>query len=255
MRLLPLLVLPLLAAAAFFAACQGGFPPPSLSQVFLPSHADSPPGTHVWWVGAYSAGPSALPNTGVRGTMTVISCSTPSVLDFWVSDDLSNDVWGQVGYFIENGAAPVAFYQVWNLTANRILDEGVAQVTTGPHLFAMYLYRGTTWAFSLDGGVFGTYDMGASVSSSSYPVYALSEEQAHKVFPFPQVTFGPALQVMRSGLWTDVGAAMSYGTAWGVQGESQSPALETDRIAVGTGIPSVSFGTGLWGAPLPGSTH
>ena len=252
MRLLPLLVLPLVAAA-LFAVNQGGFLQPSLPRVFYSSQADPSPRGSIWWVGAYSTDSSALPNTGVRGTITVISSSTPDVLDFWVSDDLSNNVWGQVGYYIEDGATPVAFYQVWNLSADRILDEGVAQVTTGTHLFAMYLSRGTTWAFSLDGWVFGSYDMGASESSSSYRIYALSEEQAPRTFSFPAVTFGPALQVLKSGEWTDIAVARSYGTAWGLEGASQGSSMTGGEIVVGASLSSLSPGTQLWGPSPPAS--
>lgn len=245
MRLLPFLILPLLAAT-FFAVNQNDSSALPLLQALRTSQAETSPQGSTWWVGAYSTGSQALPNTGVRGQITVISYQTPNVLDFWVSDDLSNDVWGQVGYYIENGATPVAFYQVWNLSAHKILDEGVTPVTAGLHLFAMELQSGTTWAFSLDGRVFGTADMGSSQSSPSYPVYALSEEHAPRTFSFPTVTFGPALQVLRSGTWIDVAMAKSYGTAWGVQGASQGASMTRGEIEVGTSLSPLSSGTQLW---------
>ncbi|MDG6902475.1 MAG: hypothetical protein JRM80_11040, partial [Nitrososphaerota archaeon] len=243
MKLLALLVLPILVAG-FFAVSQGAFPPPAQPRGVAAPYASSP--NSVWWVGASSTDSSALPNTGVRGTIQVISQFIPNVLDFWVSDDLSNNEWGQVGYYLDASSTPIAFYQIWNLNTNTVLTSGTTSVTTGSHLFSMYLQAGTTWAFSLDGTVFGAYDMGASVSSSSYPVYALSEEQATSVFSFPTVTFGPAMQVLKSGAWADVSVARSYGTVWGVQGAAQNPSMPRDEITVGTGISLLSSKTELW---------
>ncbi len=132
--------------------------------------------TNTWWVGASSTDSSALPNTGVRGDIQVVSTAVSGTLAFWVSDALSNNMWGQVGYYLFHGSAPVAFYQVWNLNTYSVISTGTTAVDLGNHTFAMFLQGGTTWAYSLDGTVFGTYNMGSSVASSSYPVYAISEE-------------------------------------------------------------------------------
>jgi hypothetical protein len=202
----------------------------------------------VWWVGASSTDASALPNTGVKGVIQVISTQVTGCLSFWVSDDLSNDNWGQVGYFICNGSAPVAFYQVWDLNNSTIIAGGSASVSTGTHSFAMYVQSGTTWAYALDGSVMGTFDMGASTSSSSYPVYALSEEDASNVFAFPSVTFTTAMQVLQSGTWNSVQTAQSYGTAWGTSGQAQGGGLQNDQIAVGGSLAALPQGTLLWGA-------
>jgi len=201
----------------------------------------------VWWVGASSTDASALPNTGVKGVIQVISTQVVGCLSFWVSDDLTNGNWGQVGYFICDGSVPTAFYQVWDLSTNTIIGGGSASVSLGAHSFAMYLQSGTTWAYALDGSVMGTYNMGASASSSSYPVYALSEEEANGVFAFPQVTFTSAMQVLQSGTWNAVQTAQSYGTAWGTSGHAQGDGLQNDQIAVGGSLASLSQGTLLWG--------
>lgn len=254
MKLLSLCVLPIFLGTLLFvglpaaSGTQQPQSPPSLAVIRPDSGSSS-----VWWVGASSTDSSALPNTGVKGTIQVISFSTSNVLDFWVADDLTNNVWGQVGYYIMGGGSPVAFYQIWNLNTNSILTTGTASVSAGSHTFAMFLQSGTTWAFSLDGSVFGTYDMGASSSGTGYPFYALSEEQGSGVFTFPSVTFSD-LQVMRSGSWAGVATANSYGSAWGVQGEYQNSALSAGEIVVGTSVPTVSAGTPLWGSASPTTT-
>ena len=111
------------------------------------------------------------------------------LLGFLGDDGLSNGYWSQVGYYICASAVPIAFYQKWNLNTNTVLTSGSNSVSVGTHEFSMYLLTGTTWTYALDGSVFGVYDMGASTSSSTHPVYALSEEQADNVFPIPKVTF------------------------------------------------------------------
>ena len=208
----------------------------------------SSPGS-VWWVGADSTDSSALPNTGVDGTIQVISTPVVGCLAFWVSDDLSNSVWGQVGYYICNTNIPIAFYQIWSLSNNTILTSGSTTVSVGTHTFSMYLQSGTTWAYSLDGTVFGTYNMGASVSSSTYPVYALSEEEANSTFAFPAVTFGTAMNVRQSSSWSAVSYAKSYGTSWGMEGNAQSSSIPNNEIVVGGSTGTLAAGTALWGSP------
>jgi hypothetical protein len=207
----------------------------------------------TWWVGASATTASALPNTGVSGTVQVISTPVSGCLTFWVSDDLEDNIWGQVGYYLYGSSTPVAFYEIWNLNTNTELFAATTSVTTGYHTFSMYLESGTTWAYALDGKVFGTYDMGASVSSSSYPVYALSEESyVSSPFSFPTTTFTTAMQVMQSGGWNYVQTGNSYGTAWGVQSNLQNQGLQNDEIALGWQAAPTSQGSTLWnGAPSP----
>ena len=246
---IPILVVLLVGTAfvfALFAPTTGATPNPPIPLL-------SSPGS-VWWVGAASTDSSALPNTGVKGTIEVISTSVTGCLAFWVADDLSNNEWGQVGYYICDSSTPTGFYQIWNLNTNTELFTGTTSVTTGTHTFSMYLQSGTTWAYALDGNVFGTYDMCASVSSSTYPVYALSEEEASSTFNFPSVTFGTAMNVMRSSSWSAVGYAKSYGTSWGVEGNAQSSSILNNEIVVGGSIGTLAAGTALWGSQGPTTT-
>jgi len=172
-------------------------------------------------------------------------------LFFWVSDALSNNMWGQVGYYLFNGVTPVAFYSVWNLTSYTAVASGAATVPVGSHQFSMSLQAGTTWAFALDGSAFGTYNMAANVSSSSYPVYAVSEEYASAPFPFSTVKFVVAMEVLRSGTWTPVKFASSYGTGWGVQGALQNSNLTNDQIVISSSLPALAGGTALWNGLPP----
>lgn len=258
MRLLALTVVPVFVGALLLLFLNPG--PPIYANTALQNPPTLPSGAtasnSVWWVGASSNDASALPNTGVRGTISVadISVANGDVLDFWVADELSNSNWGQVGYYIMGGGLPVAFYEIWNLNTNTVLTTVTTSVSTGTHTFSMYLQSGTTWAFALDGKVFGTYNMGASSSSASYPVFALAEEQAPSVFSFPSVTFSSAMQVLKSGTWSNVATAASYGTAWGVQGQVQNPSLASDEITVGTSVSSLPSGTSLWGVPSSSTT-
>jgi hypothetical protein len=167
-------------------------------------------------------------------------------LAFWVGDGFSNNLWGQVGYFISGGGSPVGFWQVWNLTSNVLVASGTTSVNTGNRTFSMYLQSGTTWVFAIDGNVFASYDMGASTSSTTFPVYALSEEQANSTFPFQAISFAPAMEVLRSGSWSPVNSASAYGTAWGVEGSLQNGRLGMNQVVVGSSLARIAKGTMLW---------
>ncbi|HUI86761.1 MAG TPA: hypothetical protein VLY21_06375 [Nitrososphaerales archaeon] len=206
-------------------------------------------GGAVWMVGVQSSDASAIPNSGVRGFMQVVSYQAPGSLAFWVSDDLSNNLWGQVGYFISQGGVPVAFFQIWNLNTSVIVFEGSTSTSVGNHTFSMYRSNGTNWDYAVDDLVFGTYDMQTATSSPAYPVYALSEEQSNTTFPFPSVTFGPALQVFRNGAWATVQLARTYGSAWGVEGNDQSPSIPRGSAVVGGNLSSIPAGSTLWSFP------
>jgi hypothetical protein len=190
-------------------------------------------------------------NSGVKGAIDVVFQSVAGLLSFWISDDLSNNVWGQVGYYVYGSSAPIAFYQIWDLNSNIVLSGGMTTVAAGYHTFSMYLLGGTTWAFALDGHMFGSYNMGATISSSSYPVYAMSEEASSTPFPFTSVKFSSAMQVMKSGVWQSVTTAKSYGNEWGVGGHLQSSGLGDDQIMVGTSVRSIPAESTLWTIPPP----
>ncbi len=251
MKIAFLAVIVLLVTGGLFVWVRTPILPASTSAV---RSFDAPSSGSVWWVGASSTDSSALPNTGVQGKIQVISTSVVGCLAFWVSDDLLNNVWGQVGYYICDTSTPLAFYQIWNLDTNAVLTSGSKSVSTGSHTFSMYLQSGTTWAYSLDGTVFGTYDMGASTSSSSYPVYALSEEEANSTFAFPTVGFSTALQVMESGSWNPVQTAESYGTGWGLAGAAQGTGLQANQITVGGSLAALPQGTQLWSTGTTSTT-
>lgn len=176
----------------------------------------------------------------------MLSFSVTDCFSAWVGDEASGGIWGQVGYYICDGSTPYAFYQIWNLASNSVLSGGGASITDGLHTFTMSLQSGTTWAFTVDGTSMGTYNMGASSSSSSYPVEALVEGQGSSVFSIPAVTFSPSLQVLKSGTWSAVSSAVSYGSDWGVVGTVQDSALAKGDIIVSGALPSLSSGTLLW---------
>jgi hypothetical protein len=202
----------------------------------------------VWLVGAASTDRSAIPNTGVRSTIQVINTLAPGPLAFWVGDGLSNNLWGQVGYSMSGGGTPVGFYQVWNLTSDVLVASGSTSVNVGNRTFSMYLQNGTTWAFAIDGNVFASFDMGASSSSSTFPVYVLSEEQGNTTFSFPAVSFYPAMEVLKSGSWSPVLRATSYGSAWGVKGNIQDGLLRMYQLVVGGSAPQLPLQSLLWGS-------
>lgn len=208
-----------------------------------------------FWVGAEAASQGTLPNSGVQATIQVVNQSAPGCLSYWISDDSSANVWGQVGYFICGHQAPLAFYQVWNLSAYAILTTGTADVTVGPHTFSISLLSGTTWAYAVDGEVLGVYDMRSSNSSSSYPVFALSEEGyvSSPWTPSP-VEFDTAIQVLKAGTWSPVQLAASYGGGWGVEGNIQDPSLPPDAMTVGGSSTELNPGTALWAQRTSDST-
>ncbi|MDA4114848.1 MAG: Ig-like domain repeat protein, partial [Thaumarchaeota archaeon] len=150
-------------------------------------------------------------------------------------------------YYICDGSTPIGFYQIWNLVQNTIVGAGTTSVSTGAHTFSMYVTSGMTWAFALDGTVFGTFNMGSTTTVPFYPVYALSEESSvSSPQAISQVEFYTALSVLRSGSWQPVTSATSYGSSWGMGGIVQDLLLPADALIVGGGMSVLSQGTSLW---------
>jgi len=220
-----------------------------------------------FYVGAFinaNSDPSSVPNSGVQATIEVVSQQAIGCLSFWVDDAAVSNIWGQVGYYICNASAPVAFYQVWNLTTNQVLTTGTTSVTNGYHQFSMHSQNaGNTWAYALDGNAFGTYNMGAGISSSTNGISAAVEEGyvSSPYQPTQQVEFSPALQVMQSGIWYTVhlayepwGCGSNGMSCWGIEGNLQNPALPSDTIVVGGNTSLVSTGTWLWNSGTPDFT-
>jgi hypothetical protein len=220
-----------------------------------PQFAAGGSGSSGYWVGAQASDSTALPNTGIQATIQVISQKVTGCLSFWVSEEASSGTWGQVGYYICNGDMPVAFYQIWS--SGSVQVTGTTSVSTGYHQFSMYVQSGDTWAYALDGTVFGTFNMGAGISSKTYPAQAMSEEgYVNGPWTPARVKFGTAMQVLQSGAWTSPQTAFSYSwpyrcssdlmSCWGLQGNLQYTSVPADTIVVGGGEPQVAGGSPLW---------
>jgi hypothetical protein len=214
-------------------------------------HATSnPPGSpasqnvvalNYWYVGALSNDSAYASNQGIRGEIQVVQQeNVSSFLAFWVSDTLSNGLWGQVGYYIFHNSEPTAFYQVWNETTRSEIASGTAAVSFGNHLFSMYVTKGTTFEFSVDNTTIGYHDLGANASSAEEPMYALSEEgYCSAPFSFAPVSFS-GLQVLKGGNWIDLASARSYGSSWGIAANGEN------QFIVGGSYSSIQEGTSLW---------
>jgi hypothetical protein len=206
--------------------------------------------TNYWYVGASSSDSSAELNQGIRSLIQVRNQSiSDGVLSFWVSEAFSDNLWAQIGYYIQNNSGTIAFYQIWNLTSRTEVVTGTHSVDSGVHLFSIQLGATKTgiWNFSLDGVPFGSFNMRANVSSSNYPMYAMSEEgYAKNPFGFSEVMFESAIQVYKNGLWEPVLHASSYGNNWGIEGQEQNSLLDPNQILVGQGIKLLSVDSSLW---------
>ena len=221
----------------------------------------SPEATTNFYVGAYAnvdSDPSGFPNSGVEGAIQVVSQQVSGCLSYWVDDDSAANVWGQVGYYICNGSNPVAFYQVWNLSSSTVLSTGLSNVTLGYHSFSMYSVAasagGDTWAFALDGKVFGNYDMGSNVSSSTYGVSADAEEGyvSSAYQPAKQVGIS-AVYTYASGDWSAVQSAIepwacgaTQMSCWGIEGNAQNSSVPAGGYITGGSSLPVGLGSRLW---------
>jgi hypothetical protein len=197
-----------------------------------------------------STDPSVLPNTGVRASIEVQNFSMGSAcVSFWISDDTPGNIWGQIGWYICNNDAPVAFYQIWNLNTNQIVGGGTGPIANGIHSFQMSLTSGTTWSFVVDGISIGSYNMGSSVSSSTYPIYSMSEENTlPSPVPIPLVLFPVAIQAQVGGSWNSALTASAYvlGGSWGLQGPDQNIAIPQNSFALGDALSTPANGATVW---------
>lgn len=202
--------------------------------------------TNYWYVGAASSDRVYLQNNGVRSEIQVVQQNVSAFLGFWVSETMSNNLWGQVGYYFFQNSQPEAFYQVWNLTTRSEIAHGTVSVSFGNHLFSMYLSKGTSFEFSVDSSEIGYYDMKTNISSQTVPIYALSEEgYCSAPFSFEPVTFS-SIQTLESGHWIAVNSAQSYGNAWGLYGNEQSQTIGSNEFIVGGNYASLNPETVLW---------
>jgi hypothetical protein len=203
--------------------------------------------TKYWYVGASSTDQALSSNTGIRSMIQVESQNVTGVLSFWVSEALSNDLWAQVGYYIENGSTPVGFYEIWNLTDNSEVGAGICHIDVGIHTFSITLGNGTEWNFGIDSQVIGKHDMHTSASSLVYPERAMSEEgYTSRPFAFSSVLFLSGMQVMKSGSWQNASGALSFGSSWGIIGHNQESGLSQDEFLVGS-VPILENNSTLWG--------
>jgi hypothetical protein len=245
-----------------------GINPSADLSVLIPAHppqrykvaSTASSGSNYYWVGAESNSPSVRSNSGIQASIQVISSQVTGCLSFWVGDEMSsNTVWGQVGYKICNSATPVAFYQIWK--SGSVAVTGTTAVSTGSHQFSMYLQSGTTWAYALDGGIFGTYNMGSSSSSATYPIMALSEEgYVSTWWNPPQVGF-TQIQVRSAGVWSSVpagyqpyGCTSSSYSCWGAQGNLQNPSVPSNAVVIGGSTSVILSGSTLWNGAVSTST-
>jgi hypothetical protein len=220
------------------------FPNRQSFQIMGPPSSQTSP---TYWAGAKVF---TQPNTGVRGTFNVQSFEVSTgCVAFWVSDDASNNIWSQVGYYICSDNVPIAFYQIWALGNMSIVGGGTTSVITGNHTFSLSLQSGTTWAFYLDSTIFGTFNENSSSSRSSYPVYSLSEETSgFGPTTFPQENFSIALQTLFSGMWSTPPSATAFysGGTWGIAGNIQNPSVPFAGLSLGGDLPKLAGGTLLW---------
>ena len=224
----------------------------------------SNPFPDFWWIGAYSTDTSAIPNTGVQFSTQVVNTpagATGGCFNVWTSDTLDNDMWGQVGFSACDEAGEpeydsTAFYQIWNLAVGNggelLVAANSSELTVGLHNFSMYVDSGTTWAFAVDGNVFGVYDMKSATADVKEGVSTLCEEGDGIDAAFvPPVLQMPITMEVRSstGLtWGPADQAQVFNTAKlsGVVGHLQMPALANDQIIVGGSTPAFDAGTLLW---------
>lgn len=214
----------------------------------------------VFYVGAQTLDKSVWPNLGVRASIQVISTTVEGsgCLAFWVSDsELTNNMWGQVGYYECTGSSPTAFFEVWNIATGTDLCPtttscGLSPVlATGTHVFSMAATSSTTWTFMVDGTTLGTWNMGGTSLMSTYPIYSTAELQGATAFTYPQVTFPIAIQGFVNGVWVSADKASSYNApGLGIQGNAQKPSISVDSIVLGDSTAVTGSGATLWTGTL-----
>ena len=227
---------------------------------------------NFWWIGATSTKTSGIPNSGVQATIEVIQ-EPPGVaggcLSYWTSDVLDNLIWGQVGYSLCDipnypEYKRTAFFQVWDLSVGpegeMLVDSETTELSLGLHNFSMYLQSGTTWAYAVDGNVFGTYDMKATTATKPNAIDTLCEEGDGVVAAFapPKVKVPIAMEVLNNGVWESASSAISYNSAGlsGVVGQAQDTNLTNDQLIIGGNEPTLPDNTVLWsGTSLDGGVR
>jgi hypothetical protein len=212
--------------------------------------------SEFWYAGASTTNSSSESNIGIRAWIQVKDQNiSQGVLSFWISEAFGNDssLWAQVGYYVGNASeSPTAFYQVWNLSSRQELTSETDTISGGIHLFSITLLPNSSsnWNFAVDGGSIGEYNLLSNSSSSSYPIYSMSEEgYVANTFSFEPVLFLTAIQFLKMGTsaqWQNVPSANSFGNSWGLQGNDQNASLGIDEITIGGGSSVLTPNSDLW---------
>ncbi len=199
-----------------------------------------------WYEGGCSNNTLDYKNSGLRTFIEVKPQFIQAFLAFWVSESFSNGLWAQVGYYIFHGSTPVGFYQIWNITSHKEVSTSTTSVSVGVHSFSFSLDSGTI-DFSIDGKSFASYNIGQASPSPSYPICALSEEgYSSSSFPFSSISFKVAIEILKSGFWTSVISASSFGNSWGIQGNDQNSSIPQNQIIVGSNLNVIPTSSLLW---------
>jgi Bacterial Ig domain len=227
-----------------------------------PDGGDLEDGYEFWWIGATSPNVS-LPNSGVQTVLQEVDTQPPGFgcFDCWTSEYLDNDYWGQVGFSncTAAGESPTVglFYQVWDVASNTIVGEGGSDVASpGLHTFAMSLQSGTTWAYSVDGNVFGLFDMKSATSSQPSAIGTFCEEGDGVTAPFvpPTISVPITFSLLNQGVWSGPAEGLAYNTAnlSGVEGNLQDNSLPNGAIQLGGDSTYVVSNTPLWNGATNG---
>jgi hypothetical protein len=243
----------------------GGPTPMMDSGVQAPPDAGGPgphPGVNVWWIGATSTAPEALQNIGVRTTVDAFQAPPDGgCLSYFTSETLNNGIWHQAGYkscILRGTPMFYSFYQVWR-GGTELATGALPALTAGPHTFSIYRWYGTTWAYAIDGLIFGAYDTGALTSDAVSQVVSCYEESDGVLAQFtpPATSVTEAISVLPpDGGWIQAGHGQVYNPegGLGVIGSAQDSSLLANQMVMGGASVVSPSGTTLWAGGVKPST-
>jgi len=228
--------------------------PPPDNHTSLPYTNPDPDG--VWYGGVH-----VTPNTnvGIRSTFNVISTSVTGgdCYTVWVAEQLSNNDWGQVGWF-NCGGSYSTFDQNWDLGTDTIIGSNTtsfgASIGDNNTYTMEYSGSGGIWNYYVNSTLVGSCNFGASTSGTSYPTYVVGEVQdPSSSFSVNTDTVSIAVQTYSGSVWTSASTATAYltsGSSANVEGAKQNAALRNNYVLIGTSVadPAVDSAV-LW----PGS--
>ena len=210
---------------------------------------------------------TVVPCTGVGTVINAEFVTLPAgaeLVAYWVSVASAAGIWAQAGYLVSSLMPGYieSFTQFWDLNTGTLLetDIGSSPMTLGPHDFRIYYTgSGTMWRVDIDGVLFATYDLKATISEGvgQYPVQALMEEQQGSFNEPIAVTFNQALLVQKNGQWIPCPKATLYQLVQdsgsgipGVAGRVQNSSLANNEMILGGSTPIVPAGTVLWDSSI-----